>query len=304
MIRIKTLVKNGTKIFCFAIPSLLVYHLFITMLNGPNHEHLLFKKIPKANACIIALVRNQDLKIFTRTISLFEKHFNNRFNYPYILFSNENFTVNFTSEISKYTKSKIEFAVIAKEQWSVPKWINLTMLNKSMETIGFPISYRHMCRFFSGFFFRHKLTLKYEYFLRIDTDSVFPCDIYEDPFQTMIQHNKKYGFLLADNEARQTIPTLWNTIKLWTTKNSLRINEQNKPIKFISNDNGYSLMNTDCIFYNNFEIAKFSLFRNADYIDYFEHLDNSGGFYYERWVFYFKLHRQFTTSVKNCYDDS
>jgi len=233
------------------------------MLNGPNHEHLLFKKIPKANACIIALVRNQDLKIFTRTISLFEKHFNNRFNYPYILFSNENFTVNFTSEISKYTKSKIEFAVIAKEQWSVPKWINLTMLNKSMETIGFPISYRHMCRFFSGFFFRHKLT-----------------------------------------EARQTIPTLWNTIKLWTTKNSLRINEQNKPIKFISNDNGYSLMNTDCIFYNNFEIAKFSLFRNADYIDYFEHLDNSGGFYYERWVFYFKLHRQFTTSVKNCYEDS
>ena len=287
MLRISKILKNGTKLFFFVIPSLLVCLLLRVILNGSSKEQLLSMRMPNANACIIVMTRNQDLEMLSRTISLFEKHFNNRFNYPYILFSNQNFTEKFKSEITKYTSSKLEFGVIENEQWSVPKWINATMLNKSMETIGFPISYRHMCRFFSGFFFRHKLTLKYEYFLRIDTDSVFPCYIQEDPFQTMIQNNKKYGFLLADNEARATIPNLWNIIKLWTTKNGLRINENNKPIKFISNDNGFSLMNTDCIFYNNFEIAKFSLFRNTDYIDFFEHLDKSGGFYYERWVLFF-----------------
>ena len=34
---------------------------------------------------------------------------------------------------------------------------------------------------------------------------------------------------------------------------------------------------------NNFEVASFALFRSPLYASYFEALDRSGGFYYERW---------------------
>jgi len=36
-------------------------------------------------------------------------------------------------------------------------------------------------------------------------------------------------------------------------------------------------------FWSNFELADFSFFRSRQYMDYFEHLDNAGGFFYERW---------------------
>jgi len=36
-------------------------------------------------------------------------------------------------------------------------------------------------------------------------------------------------------------------------------------------------------FWTNFEIADFSFFRSTEYMDYFNHLDQSGGFFYERW---------------------
>ena len=38
-----------------------------------------------------------------------------------------------------------------------------------------------------------------------------------------------------------------------------------------------------CHFWNNFEIASFKIFRNELYLDYFNYLDQNGGFYYERW---------------------
>ena len=139
-----------------------------------------------------------------------------------------------------------------------------------------------MCRFFSGFFFRHELTLKYEYFLRLDSDSHFLCDIEQDPFLTLINQKKMYGFLLADIEAKYTIENLWETNKNWALKNNIN-NSINPAISYLSNDNGVTLTEF-CIFYNNFEIASFSIFRNRLYLDYFEYLDRNAGFYYERWV--------------------
>ena len=37
-------------------------------------------------------------------------------------------------------------------------------------------------------------------------------------------------------------------------------------------------------FWSNFEIANLDIFNNDDYENFFQYLDNLGGFYYERWV--------------------
>jgi alpha 1,2-mannosyltransferase len=51
-------------------------------------------------------------------------------------------------------------------------------------------------------------------------------------------------------------------------------------MRFLSPD-GYYI--NACHFWNNFEIASFSLFRNDIYASYFDWLDRTGGFYLERW---------------------
>lgn len=41
---------------------------------------------------------------------------------------------------------------------------------------------------------------------------------------------------------------------------------------------------TGCHFWSNFEIGRLSFFRSEAYRSFFEHLDDAGGFFYERWV--------------------
>ena len=66
----------------------------------------------KIKACIFILVQNSDLDTLTKTMTHFEKQFNKKFNYPYVLMNDQNFTQEFQNEIVKYTNSTIEFGVI------------------------------------------------------------------------------------------------------------------------------------------------------------------------------------------------
>ena len=198
--------------------------------------------------CIIILSRESDIDRIRNLIKNVDLTFNKKYKYPFVLFNDEEFSNNFKNEIIKHTNSTIEFGLIPKEHWNVPSWINETRLNESVHKIGHSVRYRQMCRFNSGFFFQHELFLKYDYFMRLDSDSGFECELNEDPFKRLKKNNQKYSFILDDN--------------------------------------GQSLNGQTCIFYNNFEMAHFSVFRNRDYLNYFHSLDKTGGFFYERWVNY------------------
>lgn len=50
-----------------------------------------------------------------------------------------------------------------------------------------------MCRFNSGFFFRHPLLDDYDYYWRVEPDVKFFCDIVYDPFLTMQDKGYKCG---------------------------------------------------------------------------------------------------------------
>jgi len=236
----------------------------------------------KLKGCIIVLLTNKKLNELKNLIKNIDSTFNKKYQYPIILFNNEEFTISFKSDIVKQTNSTIEFGLIPKEYWDVPDWINRTKLNESIHKIGKSEGYRQMCRFYAGFFFRHELTLKYDYYMRLDTDSAFGCELDEDPFRHLKLNKLKYSFILSSHEGRFTIPTLWDTIKQWTNKSSIKMNKNG--LEFITDDDGKSLNGQTCIFYNNFEMAEFSVFRNEKYLNYFNFLDKTGGFFYERWV--------------------
>ena len=120
--------------------------------------------------------------------------------------------------------------------------------------------------------------------MRLDSDSSFQCELNQDPFLKL--QKVHYSFLLSYHEGGFTIPTLWHTVRSWTNKSNVKMNNEHnkKGLSFISDNGGLTLSGHNCMFYNNFEMARFSVFRNKSYIDYFNFLDKSGGFFYERWV--------------------
>jgi len=244
-----------------------------------SHENIFSQKI---NGCILILYSKKHLPLLFKLIRRIDLVFNSKYKYPYIILHSEEHSKHFKNKLTQYTNSKIEFGLIPKEHWSVPDWIDREKLNESIRKIGYSTEYRHMCRFKSGFFFRHELTLKYDYFMLVDSDSLFHCKLYDDPFKRFQNSEIKYGFALAQQEALWTIPTLWSTIRNWTKEYSIKINADN--LGFISSNKGDTLNNKMCIFYLNFEMGDFSVFRNERYLQYFDYLDKSGGFFYERWV--------------------
>ncbi|KAJ4154717.1 alpha-1,2-mannosyltransferase ktr1, partial [Fusarium falciforme] len=76
---------------------------------------------------------------------------------------------------------------------------------------GDSISYRHMCRFESGFFYRHPLMDDYDWYWRVEPDIKLHCDIDYDVFKFMKDNKKKYAFAISIKEYEATIPTLWET---------------------------------------------------------------------------------------------
>jgi len=153
---------------------------------------------------------------------------------------------------------------------------------------GGSVPYRNMCRFNSGFFFRHPLLDKYKYYWRVEPDVRFFCSLSYDPFLFMQDENKKYGFTISLPEYTATIPTLWNAVKEFVSlypdllvggSKETMVNEGG--MGFLSDDGGETYNN--CHFWSNFEIGELDLWRGEPYRKFFEHLDSKGGFYYERW---------------------
>ncbi|EEB95655.1 hypothetical protein MPER_05336 [Moniliophthora perniciosa FA553] len=58
-----------------------------------------------------------------------------------------------------------------------------------------------MCRFNSGFFFKHPLLQKYKWYWRIEPSVKFHCNIKDDPFLFMEKNDKVYGTVPVDQFA-------------------------------------------------------------------------------------------------------
>ncbi|KAI8575194.1 hypothetical protein K450DRAFT_262968 [Umbelopsis ramanniana AG] len=243
-------------------------------------------------ACYVVLVRNQELNGLLSSMRQLEDTFNRKFNYPYVFLNDDEFTPEFIEMTSAATKSEVKYGKLDSQMWGYPSFINQTLAAENREAMaatGIPYggseSYRHMCRFQSGYFFRHPLLDEYDYYWRVEPDVDFSCQVDYDVFKYMRNHGKKYGFTIAFREFMGTIPSLWDTVRNF--KRDYPEVADNLParqdtlFKFITDDNGNTY--NGCHFWTNFEIASLDLWRSNDYLKLFSYLDRSGGFFYERW---------------------
>ncbi|KAF9373125.1 hypothetical protein CPB97_000778 [Podila verticillata] len=239
----------------------------------------------RASAAFVMLVRNKDVHGARSAIRQVEDRFNRNYQYPYVFLNNEPFTSKFQELVRTMSKANMTFVQIPEEHWSYPEWIDEDLAEEARYNMrkiiyGWSESYRHMCRYQSGFFFQHEVMLQYDYYWRIEPDVKYSCDVDFDPFLYMQDNNKKYAFTISIIEYPETIRSLWNTTRSFMQKYPHLLAENNS-LEFISDDEGetYNM----CHFWSNFEIVDMRWMRGEAYTTFFDHLDRAGGFFYERW---------------------
>ncbi|KIL69762.1 glycosyltransferase family 15 protein [Amanita muscaria Koide BX008] len=216
-----------------------------------------------------------------------EDRFNHKFQYPYVFLNDQPFEDNFKKRVTELTDAHVQFGLIPSNHWNQPSSINETRATESREKMvasnviyGGSVPYRNMCRFNSGFFYRHELLKPYKYYWRVEPSVTFFCDLDYDPFLYMQDFKKVYGFTLSLYEYIETIPTLWDAVREFMDGNKDLIAHDNA-MEFISDDGG--LTYNKCHFWSNFEIGDLDFWRGEAYSKFFDFLDEKGGFYYERW---------------------
>jgi len=253
----------------------------------PKKPAAVINKGDKIKATFVTLARNSDLYQLMGSIRQIEDRFNKKFNYDWVFLNDQEFNEEFKAETSAAVSGNTKYGLIPKEQWSYPEWIDQEKAALAREAMrakkviyGDSVPYRHMCRYESGFFWRHELMAEYEYYWRVEPDIKIYCDIDYDIFKWMKDNGKDYSFTISLPEYKETIATLWQTTKKFITENKQYVHENNM-MDWISDDNGETY--NGCHFWSNFEIANLNFWRSEAYQKYFEYLDKAGGFFYERW---------------------
>ncbi|CRG90621.1 alpha 1,2-mannosyltransferase [Talaromyces islandicus] len=241
----------------------------------------------RVNATFVTLARNDDVWEIAKSIREVEDRFNRNYHYDWVFLNDKPFDDTFKKVTTSLVSGTTHYGLIPKEHWSYPEWIDQAKAKKVREDMkerkiiyGDSESYRHMCRYESGFFFRHELMLNYEYYWRVEPSIQLFCDISFDPFRYMKENNKKYSFVLSLYEYFDTIPTLWDSVQKFMSASPQHIAEDNS-MGFLSDDGGKTY--NKCHFWSNFEVGSLEWLRSDAYIDYFNSLDKDGGFFYERW---------------------
>ncbi|KAJ6055184.1 hypothetical protein N7444_004282 [Penicillium canescens] len=279
------------------------------------------EKAPRANAAFVVLARNKELDGVIQSLKSIERHFNRWWHYPYVFLNDGDFDDEFIATVKNYTSAPVEFGKIDNSMWGFPDWVDHEVAKEGIRKQGDAAimyggmeSYHHMCRFYSGHFYKHPLLMKYEWYWRLEPEIKYFCDITYDPFLEMAKANKTYGFTIAVKELRETVPNIFRYAAAYKRKNNLKSKglwemflepkpetppeekQQDKlPDEILQTDPGdNNLKDVDpeamegesynmCHFWSNFEIARLDWFRSKEYEDFFTMMDRSGGFWNERW---------------------
>lgn len=147
----------------------------------------------KPRAALISLVRNSELPGLIQSMRQLEHQWNRKYRYPWVFFNDEPFSDEFKvlyaiaafncpltgnqAATQNLTSAQCYYEVVPKEHWSLPDWIDEGRFMNSLEYLGaigvgkgWMVSYRHMCRWNSGFFYKHPRLRDFDWYWRVEPD--------------------------------------------------------------------------------------------------------------------------------------
>lgn len=257
------------------------------------------EQVGKENATLVMLVRNEELEGALSSMRSLEDRFNKDYKYPWVFMNDVPFTEEFIEQTTLMANSKTYYELIPTEDWQPPEFLDadkiLKCIKKAAEDgviYGGVKSYRNMCHFNSGYFFRQKKLLEFDWYFRVEPNVQYLCDFQYDPFKFLRENDKIYGFVTTIHEYENTIPTLWQTTEMFMQEFPHLIHPNNSLDFITTNETDLNHGNPTifsstkynlCHFWSNFEIGNLNFWRSPEYLQFFDYLDKTGGFYYERW---------------------
>lgn len=255
------------------------------------------KSYQRESATIVALVRNNEIAKIKRTIVQFEEKFNRKFEYPYTFINDQPFTDAFKKKVRSFTDAEIHFVQIAPELWDKPAWIDrgkekAAMADLSRQNVAYAQkeSYHNMCRFYSGAFYQVPELRNFRYYWRIEPDVKFYSDVNYDVFKYLAGTGKIYGFTINIYDIHQSVKSLLpETLAFLNKDDNYKYVNKNGAFQWITENRQlpekakYTGGFSTCHFWSNFEIGDMDFFRGEAYTNWFNHLESTGNFYYERW---------------------
>jgi alpha 1,2-mannosyltransferase len=144
--------------------------------------------------------------------------------------------------------------------------------------------YRVMCRFWAGLAWTLPSMDRYDYYWRLDTDSLLTRPVATDPFRhVFVERGCEYAFNRLKGEAPDVATKMWDTFLAWSKHAELAPRRLAAVRRFaVSNATG---LFTRPMFYNNFELGTFRLKRSAVYQSFFRYVDERQpfGIFRYRW---------------------
>ena len=199
---------------------------------------------PRMNATFVTLARNSDLWEISKSIRTIEDRFNFKHNYDWVFLNDKPFDADFKKITTALISGNARYGLIPEAHWSFPEWIDKDKAAQVRKTMaqkkviyGDSISYRHMCRYESGFFHQHPLMKEYAWYWRVEPSIELFCNIEYDPFEYMANNSMKYSFVISLPEYKETIETLWDSTKKFMKKHPEHVAKDNS-MEFVSDDGG------------------------------------------------------------------
>ncbi|KAI8644387.1 nucleotide-diphospho-sugar transferase [Parasitella parasitica] len=227
-----------------------------------------------------------DLRQTMRTI---EDVFNKHYNYPYVVFTDDDLSNEYKELVAAVTRGNVQFEKVDRYEYGYSNttdqfraYLARKSLPNSEENTQ---EFRFKSRLMAGTIFNHAIFDKLDYFWRFEPGSEYMCPIDFDPFQYMLDNQKEISYSIATYEKQETAPSLFKTVLKFKKKHP-----EWHPTTDVEDESLLSLMTNEkgeynrCFFWNNFQIAKTSFFKSAAYQAFFEFIEKEQGIFYEQWA--------------------
>ncbi|KAI8332453.1 putative mannosyltransferase [Chlamydoabsidia padenii] len=253
----------------------------------PNLHH----PNPQLKAAFVTFTKSDtdSLSKLRSTIRDLQDMFNHDHGYPYIIFSDQGLSPEFKELVSAATRHNVRFELIDKAYYGYPDSIDMAKADKARQDMkdiifGSSEDYRFQARFMAGLIFKHPAMADLDYYWRFEIGTKYLTPIQGDPFQYMMENGKKLSFIFALYEYHDTIPSLYSAVERYINDHpglTIHQTEQDTLWPFMIDPNTETYNN--CHFWSNFQIADLNFFKGQQYQDFFNHIDRTGGIFYERW---------------------
>eukprot|EP00929_Paragymnodinium_shiwhaense_P087948 TRINITY_DN48106_c0_g1_i1.p1 TRINITY_DN48106_c0_g1~~TRINITY_DN48106_c0_g1_i1.p1 ORF type:complete len:930 (+),score=163.37 TRINITY_DN48106_c0_g1_i1:108-2897(+) len=208
--------------------------------------------------------RERLLNDFTRTLPILWEKFNERFDYPVVVF-HDGMSAASRQRILEASPNRIWFAYV-EDYTAVPSFLSD---RPELNLGGYGLGYRGMCRFRSGPMFTHPVMKRFDYAWTLDTDGYFPASIESDPFENMWKGDYAYGFSHISRDQASAVQHFWEFCRLYIESKGLNP-KGTKMMRRITDalvlrDTYWHEWNR-VLFMNDIEITKLSWFRDDRFL--------------------------------------